>query len=179
MSKTLIAAVALTVTTLAAGMVISPAAAASPSQSPSLVWTSGALTDLRPAVDDPTDGVAARVLAVRAGGKTLTVLHLTGFDRALAGTTFGAHVHSGACVAGNGAIAGPHFNITGQPPTQVSPETEIWLDFTVKRGGKANAVSVVPFEVPVGAASSIVIHAMPTDMGGGAGARLACLPVAL
>jgi Cu/Zn superoxide dismutase len=171
--------VAVAVSALATGLVVSNPAAADAAGSPSVVSAAGPLTDLRPAVVDPTDGVAARAVAVRAGGRTITVLHLYGFDRALAGTTFGAHVHRGACVAGNGAAAGPHFNITGQPPTAVTEETEIWLDFTVNGGGRGSALSVVPFEIPAGAASSIVIHAMPTDAGGGAGARLACLPVAL
>ena len=171
--------VAVAVSALATGLALSTPATAVAAEFPSVVSTAGSLTDLRPTFVDPTDGVAARAIAVRAGGRTITVLHLDGFDRALAGTTFGAHVHRGTCVPGNGASAGPHFNITGQPPTAVTAETEIWLDFTVNGGGRGSALSVVPFEVPAGAASSIVIHAEPTDAGGGAGARLACLPIAL
>jgi Cu-Zn family superoxide dismutase len=54
----------------------------------------------------------------------------------------------------------------------------VWLDFRVFGNGHAFALADVPFVIPSGGAMSIVIHAMPTDPMGVAGARLACLPVA-
>jgi len=140
------------------------------------------LSDLRPTVVDPTDSAAAHLTAVRAGGETHTVLALHGLDRAAAGTTYGAHVHVGPCVEGDGAAALGHFNIDvfqQAHEVQVSPSTEVWLDFTVTRGGTGHAVAHVPFEVPEGAAASVVVHALPTAPDGSAGPRIACLPVEL
>jgi Cu/Zn superoxide dismutase len=147
---------------------------------PHLVKVDGPLVDLRPQTTDPSDGASARVVAVRAAGRTVTILHLRRLDRSAAGRTFGAHVHAGPCVAGNGAAAGPHFNIDvhrGVNPPEVSSQTEIWLDFTVTRRGTGQAVSVVPFVVPSRAARSIVVHELPTDPAGAAGPRLACIGV--
>jgi Cu/Zn superoxide dismutase len=145
-----------------------------------VVTANGPLADLRPQTADPTDGASASVLAVRVAGRTVTILHLRGLDRSVAHRTFGAHVHVGPCVPGNGAAAGPHFNIDvyrGINPPEVSSRTEIWLDFTVTRHGTGHAVSLVPFAVPPGAAASIVVHELPTDPAGMAGPRLACIGV--
>ena len=145
-----------------------------------VVSAAGPLTDLQPAIDNPTDGVTAATISVVTRRHTVTLLHLRGFDRAVAGQTFGAHVHTGPCVAGNGAAAGPHFNIDvyrGVQPPEVSPRTEVWLDFTVTAAGTAHAASLVPFAIPAGAASSIVVHEHPTDPTGAAGGRLACIGV--
>ncbi|MDQ6726871.1 MAG: superoxide dismutase family protein [Actinomycetota bacterium] len=148
---------------------ISPALA-----SPSVVNASGPLRDLSPAAD-PTDGARAQVVAVAPGdGSTRVYLILTGLNPASAGTTFGAHVHIGQCIAGNPTAALGHYN-TGTTP---SPQSEVWLDFTVLPGGVAVSQTVVPFEIPPGGAGAVVIHALPTTPGtGAAGARLACLPV--
>jgi Cu/Zn superoxide dismutase len=146
-----------------------------------IVRASGPLADLRPQTADPTDGARASVVAVRVAGRTVTILHLRGLDRAAAGRTFGAHVHVGPCVPGDGAAAGPHFNIDvhhGVTPPEVSPRTEIWLDFAVTPAGRGHAVSLVPFAVPSGAARSVVVHELPTDPAGAAGPRLACIGVA-
>jgi hypothetical protein len=154
------------VLTLTAG--VSPALAA-----PSVVTGSGQLSDLSTAAN-PTDGATAQVFAVAPGnGNTYVYLILTGLDPASAGTTFGAHVHVGQCVAGNGAAALGHYN-TGATP---SPQSEVWLDFTVLPGGVAVSQTVVPFEIPPGGAGAVVIHALPTGAGGAAGGRIACLPV--
>jgi Cu/Zn superoxide dismutase len=165
---------------LAAGTaaLLVPAAVAGPAA----VVSHTGLSDLRPTVADPTDGATAHVTSVRAGGETHTVLALHGLDRSVAGTTYGAHVHVGPCVAGDGAAALGHFNIDvfdHAHEVEVSPYTEVWLDFTVTRGGTGHAVAHVPFEVPEGAAASVVVHAQPTAPDGSAGPRIACLPVEL
>ena len=53
----------------------------------------------------------------------------------------------------------------------------MWLDFTIGVDGSGRSKALVPFEIPDGAAQSIVIHALPTDPNGVAGARLACIGV--
>lgn len=143
----------------------------------SVVTASAPLSDLS-ATAHPTDGAHGQLYAVAPGdGNSYVYFILTGLDANAAGTTFGAHVHVGPCVAGNGAAAGPHFNTgTGGPP---SLENEVWLDFTVRHGGVAVSRATVPFEIEPGQAQSVVIHANPTQSGTGlAGGRIACLPVA-
>ena len=150
---------------------VSPAAA-----EPSVVTTSGPLTDLLPAAH-ATDGGQARFFAVAPGdGNTYVVFILTGLNPAFAGTTYGAHVHVGPCVPGQGSRALGHYNTgTGGEP---SPENEVWLDFTVLPGGVGVAYATAPFEIAPGTAQSVVIHADPTQPGTGlAGGRIACLPV--
>ena len=143
---------------------------------PSVVTASGPLTDLQAAAH-ATDGADAQLFAVAPGnGSTYFVFVLTGLDPDAAGTTYGAHVHVGPCVPGNGAAALGHYNTgTGGEP---SPENEVWLDFTVLPGGVGYAVTTAPFEIEPGTAQSVVIHALPTEPGTGlAGGRIACLPV--
>ena len=136
---------------------------------------SGPLVDLQLTTANPTDGAFAKVLVTEHDGGSTVTLTVTNIRRSARGTTFGAHVHVGGCVEGNGSAAGPHFNIGGA----ASPSTEVWLDFTVRGRGIGSAVAQVPFIIPDGGAGSIVIHALPTDPTGAAGARLACIGVAL
>ena len=107
------------------------------------------------------------------------MLRVKGIDASADGETFGAHLHSGPCVAGNGGAALATTTPTSSPATptpEISEDTEMWLDITVEDGA-ATATASVPF-VPVPGTRSVVVHAMETDHHtGGAGARLACLPV--
>jgi Cu/Zn superoxide dismutase len=148
---------------------VGPAAAAS-----TFVQGGGALRDLQTTTANATDGATATFWAFQAGGESTHVLVVRGLSPSAAGTTFGAHVHVGPCVAGNGTAAGPHYNSDGGPAT---PENEVWLDFTVLPGGYGIARTTVPFTIDSGDAQSVVIHALPTAPGGAAGARQACLPV--
>ena len=133
----------------------------------------GPLRDLQPATSQPTDGATAQVMATESGGSTTVDLKVQALDHAAVGTTLGAHVHVGPCVAGNGAAAGAHYNAGGG----VSDQTEVWLDFTIQANGTALATATVPFVISPGAAASVVIHALPTGPTGAAGPRLACLPL--
>ncbi|WNB86478.1 superoxide dismutase family protein [Cellulomonas sp. ATA003] len=142
-----------------------------------LVHDRGQLTDLQPTMTTPTDGAHGSVSAWRTSRGTTVVLRLRGLDRDSAGQAYGAHVHVGHCVAGDPMEAGPHYNSTGQPPVTVSDQTEVWLDFSITPGGTALAIADVPFTIAHGAAHSVVVHAMTTAPDGGAGARIACLPV--
>ena len=140
------------------------------------VSAAGPLSDLSPTTH-ATDGAYARLYAVAPGnGSTYFYFVLTGLDPAAVGTTFGAHVHVGPCVAGSGAAAGPHYNSgTGGVP---STQNEVWLDFTVRPGGVGVSSTTVPFEIAPGTARSVVVHAQPTQEGTGiAGPRIACLGV--
>lgn len=151
-----------------------PAAAAA-----DVVTEHGALRDLAPAATGPFDGAHAVLVMVSDHGHTGVRLNLYGIDRSAADRTFGAHLHVGPCVAGNGAAAGPHYNtdvLAGRVPPRIDETTEVWLDITVTGGGTGHASARVPF-VPAPGNRAIVIHQEPTDDHGAAGPRLACLPV--
>ncbi|WP_371403261.1 superoxide dismutase family protein [Kribbella sp. NBC_00662] len=138
--------------------------------------SNGPLRQLSP--HGPFQGARAVVVMVSHGARTSVRLKVTGVEHA-AGRTFGAHLHTGPCVAGDGAAAGPHYNtdvISGRKPVRVDREHEIWLDFTVSPSGAGTASTVVPF-APKPGNRSIVIHQDETDSHGSAGARLACLPL--
>lgn len=164
---------------LTGGLLAGAGVGAAAADTPSLVRASGPLSDLAPSTANVTDGASADLWAVAGGGYSTFVVILTGLDPAAAGSTFGAHIHTGSCVAGNGAAAGPHYNTGGTPST----DTEVWLDFTVLPDGYGVGVAAVPFMIDSGKAHAMVIHAEPTQGGGGtpgaAGARIACLPVEL
>ncbi len=147
-------------------------AVAGPGGPAPVVHAAGALQDLSP-LPNPTDGARAKFVAIAGPTGTHAVLVVKGLDPAKVGTTLGAHVHTGSCVAGAPATAGPHYNSGGPADAQ----HEIWLDFTILPGGIGVAQTTVPFTIAPGAAKSVVIHAMATGPGGIAGPRLACLPV--
>lgn len=158
----------------AASAAVLPGMASAAATAQPFVQAAAPLVDLMPGSANPTDGAQGRFYAFTVGGQTTAVLVLTGLSDSV-GQTFGAHVHIGPCVAGNGALALGHYRdpISAAP----SPTTEVWLDFTVLPGGVAVSRTTVPFVIPEGAAQSVGIHAAPTDNTGAAGARMACLPV--
>jgi Cu/Zn superoxide dismutase len=134
----------------------------------------GSLRDFLAATTEPTDGVTATARAWEDGTGSVVKLRLAGFAPAFAGNVYGAHLHTGPCVTGDGVAAGPHYNAGGG----ISASTEVWLDFEVQSDGTAAVEAHVPFLVTDGGAASIVIHALPTDpTTGAAGTRMACLPI--
>ncbi|MEU4192327.1 superoxide dismutase family protein [Kribbella sp. NPDC026611] len=142
----------------------------------STVTRTGLLRGLGPS---PFAGARATLVMVSHGARSAVRLKVTGVGRAAAGRTYGAHLHTGPCVAGDGAAAGPHYNtdvLDGRKPPRVDRTREVWLDFTVTSSGSGTARTVVPF-APNPGDRSIVIHEHATDHHGVAGARLACLPV--
>lgn len=156
----------------AAGAFVLAAAVPASAACARVVQSRGPLSDLSVATVDGTDGGHARAFGVVGQNRTVVVLAVGGLTDP--GTIHGAHVHTGPCVAGDGAAAGPHYNAGGG----ISASTEVWLDFEVKPAGRGFAFASVPFTIAPGAARSIVIHAAPTDpVTGAAGARLACLPL--
>lgn len=154
-------------------LLTSPSAGAA---SPYRARGAGQLRDLLLATSQPTDHATAQVVATESNGNTTVTLKVQALDHDVAGTTYGAHIHVGSCVEGNGSAAGPHYNSTGG--STISDQTEIWLDITVADNGTATATATVPFVIPAGGAGALVIHARPThEITGAAGPRWACLPV--
>ncbi|WP_405057742.1 superoxide dismutase family protein [Kribbella sp. NBC_01505] len=144
-----------------------------------VVVAHGNLRDLQLGTVGPFDHASARVSMVQLNGRSRVVLQVRGIDRSVAGRDFGAHLHAGPCVTGDGAAAGPHYNsdtVAGRVPPQVDPTTEVWLDFEVSRAGTGFATTTVPF-TPLPGKRAVVVHEMPTDHHGAAGPRQACLPV--
>jgi Cu/Zn superoxide dismutase len=143
-----------------------------------VVRAAGPLADLQQATAGPFDGASAAVQIVASASGSHTVLRVRDIHHA-DGQTFGAHLHAGPCIAGNGGAALGHYNtdvIAGDPTPEISEDTEVWLDFTVDDGA-GTATGSVPF-IPLAGDRSVVIHALATDHHTGlAGARLACLPV--
>lgn len=150
-----------------------PTSASSPTGP--FVRSSGALQDLSPGTSDPTDGASARLQATSTDGGTTVTLHVDHLRKGKGQPALGAHVHAGPCIAGNGALAGPHWRTS--PLVPASPQSEVWLDVAPTPGGTGRSVADVPFQVPEGSAGSVVVHQLPTQPDGSAGPRLACLPV--
>jgi Cu/Zn superoxide dismutase len=146
---------------------------------PRMAWGrySGQLTDLSSS-DDVFDGARATAAMIGMDGSTFFTLRIRGIDGDEG--HYGAHLHEGLCMSGDGAAAGPHYNISDKDgagkPTLISNKTEVWLDFEVNSDGTARSNARVPF-VPLGGERAIVLHAEPTAPGGTAGARVACLPL--
>jgi hypothetical protein len=161
---------------LACTAAVAAAAAVTPAVAGVANLFRGDLADLAPAAAGPFDHASAQLVLVGHGSASTVVLLVKGVDTAVATRTFGAHLHSGPCVAGNGPAAGPHYNHSGVVPPVVSDATEIWLDFTVDDEGNAQSVSHVDW-VPTAGQRSVVIHQDRTAANGTAGPRLACLPV--
>ena len=153
----------------------------------------GELTDLSPNTTDVKttdmfDGARATAVMISMGESSYFKLTIRRIDEGAIGKEYGAHLHDGKCVAGEGATAGPHYNTTRDAngvATVISDETEVWLDFDVNSEGNARTTANVPFVPPLGE-HSIVIHAShtlhktgPGGTVGTAGARLACLPLTI
>ena len=152
---------------------------------------SGALVDLQLSDSDgPLDEGQARVTIVETADSTQFSIRVTGINLDY-GDRVGAHLHTGPCVEGNGAAAGPHYNadvLAGVKPhkVEISPATEVWFELVPEvelpdDSGRAYDVTTVPF-VPVDSDGimSIVIHVSQTDpTTGAAGARQACFPLSV
>jgi Cu/Zn superoxide dismutase len=145
----------------------------------SISHNAGPLRDLQPTVASAFDQASASVVMVGWRRSSYFSLLVHGVNPAVAGQRYGAHLHTGPCVAGDPNAAGPHYNtdvLAGVDPPEISPDTEVWLDFTVSSRGRAHSDTRVPFK-PKRGQRSIVIHAEPTMDNGVAGARVACLPL--
>jgi Cu-Zn family superoxide dismutase len=128
--------------------------------------------------DERFGDVDAAVTAVSTGdGRTVVTLHLANLPAFTAGTTVGAHVHTGACGAAPGA-SGPHYVNPTAPAGTALHDKEIWLDVDVNAAGSGRATTIADWLIAPGDARSVVVHANPTDHStGAAGARLLCTDV--
>ena len=160
-------------TTVAAAAILltAPAASAGPAE----VFR-GELVDLSSTTADPFGDASAHLVMTETGKGTRFHLRVKGIDPAAAGTEYGAHLHVGPCVEGNGAAALGHYNASTATPPVVNNQTEVWLDFEVTDGGTGAGDALVPF-VPLPGERSVVIHAEATAPSGAAGPRLVCQPV--
>ena len=96
-------------TAAAAAATLLAASAATASAAPAQVFR-GDLVDLSAATADPFGDASAHLVMTETGKGTLFHLRVKGIDVAHAGQAYGAHLHVGPCVEGNGAAAGPHYN---------------------------------------------------------------------
>lgn len=110
-----------------------------------------------------------QVVTTGDGGSKIT-LHVRDVD-AVAGRTFGAHVHQSRCGVA-GSAAGAHYQHAATGDLEAR---EVWLDFTVNRAGNGHAEARRPWAVDQTSSRSVIIHAGPTAADGSAGARLACI----
>jgi Cu/Zn superoxide dismutase len=150
---------------------------------------SGDLVDLQTLAgqpDGPFDSAKARVVIEETLVDTEFSIRVTSINSAVPGHVFGAHLHTGPCVEGDGAAAGPHYNTdlsagVKLKKAEISPETEVWFALAPDEEGMAFHVTTVPFApVDSDGIMSVVFHALSTDpTTGAAGARQACVPLSV
>ena len=117
-----------------------------------------------------TDATAEVHVVTTGDGGSIITLHVRNAD-AVAGRTFGAHVHQSPCGT-EGSAAGGHYQ---HAPSGDLEGREVWLDFTVNGAGNGHAEARRPWTVDQSTPRSVIIHAAPTASDGAAGARLACI----
>lgn len=117
-----------------------------------------------------TDATAEVHVVTTGDVGSMISLHVRNAD-AVAGRTFGAHVHQSPCGT-EASAAGGHYQ---HAPSGDLEGREVWLDFTVNRAGNGHAEARRPWAVDQSSLRSVVIHAAPTAPDGSAGARLACI----
>ena len=161
--RTLVAASAVTVALLAAMGAALAAGGSARSSGPDFAYGAA----------NPFAAASAAVHVVKTGnGETTVTLHVHGAD-APVGQRFGAHVHQSPC-GSDGLDAGGHYQHAGA--TGPLEAMEVWLDFTVNKGGNGHSTATRPWLLDETSPRSVIIHAMPTVPDTGlAGARLACI----
>lgn len=119
------------------------------------------------------DGARTSASVDSGAAGTLSSLTVEGF---LPGRVYGAHLHTNACGA-KPEDAGPHFQHTHG---QISPASEVWLDFKTDAEGSASATAKHAWALTPGhTPKSAVVHAQTTNpKDGTAGSRVACLTLA-
>ena len=164
-----------TATAAACAAVLGVGAAVGPAVAGAALNFNSDLRDFAPKAAGPFDGATAKLTLV-GSDSTQAVFVVHGVDPAVAGRTFGAHLHTGPCLEGDGAAAAGHYNHSTTAPPTVNDQTEIWLDVTINNGGNGQSMARVDW-APTAGPRSVVIHVNPTAADGTAGTRLACLPV--
>lgn len=127
---------------------------------------------------------SAEVFTLEEGKKTKVRLDLTGLPPS---RVFGAHVHKLSCAE---MKAGPHYQHTEFPATTVATDNtyanaanEIWLDFQTDAQGRAIREVTQQFRIVSERAKAVILHDLLSSndpgKGGTAGARLACINLAV
>jgi superoxide dismutase, Cu-Zn family len=130
---------------------------------------------------NPIGGTAnARAEAYDVAGRLRLELDVAGFPPTRA---FGSHLHQLPCE--DTSKAGGHYQHTpfptgGMPtdPTYANAVNEAWLDFTTDANGSGVREVTLDWIPRAGQAQAIIVHDMPSGVGGVSGAKLACLPIA-
>jgi Cu-Zn family superoxide dismutase len=139
---------------------------ANPGFVPGPVAGTGVDDATNPALD--AEGRVHLTVGVAQGARTNATLHVSGLP---GGRTYGAHLHAADCSV---AFGSGHYQHVAGPAT---PDNEVWLDVTTNASGRGSASTAVPFAVVAGM-RSVVVHQLPTNPStGGAGQRLACMPI--
>lgn len=125
-----------------------------------------------------TNTARASALAFNVDGELRIELAVTGFPPA---RVFGSHLHQRDC---SDEKAGGHYQNTLPPmgkeandPEFANPVNEAWLDFETDAAGDGAVELKLGWLPRAGEGKGIIFHHMATAEGGGAGARLACLPL--
>jgi Cu/Zn superoxide dismutase len=122
---------------------------------------------------NPFAAASAVVHVVRTGNDSSHVSLAVHDVNALAGRTFGAHVHTQPCGV-DPLAAGGHYQHAGA--TGSLEAREVWLDVTIDADGNGTSHAKRPWAVDQATPRSVIIHALPTNADtGAAGARLACI----
>jgi superoxide dismutase, Cu-Zn family len=159
--KTVVAAIVVAGCLGSGGAALAAAGSSSRSAGPEYVYGgTGELGDATAEVHMVTTG----------DGSSLVTLHVRGAE-AVAGRTFGAHVHKAAC----GPVPTDAQGHYQHAATGDLEAREVWLDFTVNAAGNGHAEARRPWSVDQSSPRSVIIHAAPTAADGSAGARLACI----
>ncbi len=127
-------------------------------------------------IDNPN--ASASALAFEVEGEVRIELAVENFPPE---RVFGSHLHQRDC---SDEKAGGHYQNVPPPmgspandPMFANPGNEAWLDFTTDAEGRGAVEVKVQWRPRAGEAKGIIFHHTATEQGGGAGARLACLPI--
>ena len=150
-----------------------------PDQTASQTANRVAVAEMKPTQGNNVQGTVT--FEPLSGGQVKVTAHLTG----LTPGSHGFHIHeNGDCSAPDATSAGGHYNPTGSPHGEPSPEHHMGDLGNVEAGqdGMAHYENTVSFVELEGANSivgkAVIVHADPDDLksqpSGNAGARLAC-----
>jgi superoxide dismutase, Cu-Zn family len=138
----------------------------------------GPLRDLQLATTDGVfDSAKARLKIAETADGTKYSIRVRGIEPSADGDLYHSHLHTGPCIEGDGAAAGPHYNsqaAAGQTVTEISSTTEVWFELVPDEDGVATwetSVLFVPTDFQTDQEMSVVIHSL------GSSAREACLPL--
>jgi Cu/Zn superoxide dismutase len=153
----------------------------------------GFAEDLATSTEGSLDSARAKITITEGTNtdgtnRTTFFVRITGMDTSIMpGTKLGGHLHTGPCVEGDPAQAGPHYNdqvvnegkiapTVQDPyplnPAEVSSKTEVWFEFVANAEGMAYDETTVNFKpddsfpsnpLRVPGVMSVVVHVRETN----------------